>query len=181
MGRGFRGFAVRVMGLPFLVLGLVFGYQGVVSGILDPIEDTTAGVLEVENCPPVSEGQKRGKYHECKGLFTPNSSAGDRSGERDHNVSVETGEYYPKGHRLEVVRVGGTHATSVLFAVAAGLRYLFGGLFLLGIGLFFAITGRGMGFRAGDVLRPLPTVVSWFTLRLTGIALVGFVLSVMLS
>ncbi|GGO56012.1 hypothetical protein GCM10012287_48610 [Streptomyces daqingensis] len=168
-GRGMRAFGARLIGLLLLALALGLGYAGVVSGIQEPFSKSIAGTITVERC---AEGDTRRAPQECEGVFVSD----DGKTKDSDFAEVETEEPYVKGDRIDVVQIDTySYETSLTSAVAAGLRYLFGGLCALGPALFCLIAGRWPGPRAAGALRSLPPAFSWMTFPLVGVGLLGLI------
>lgn len=169
-GRVLRSLGARVIGLLLLALGLGLSHEGVTSGIYEPFTASKPGKITVERC-----SQETGRSPtKCEGEFVSD----DGKTKDTLFARVETGEPYPKGHRIDVVRVGEfSYATSFAAAVAEGLRYLFGGLCALGPALFCLIAGRWPGPRAAGVLRSMHPAFSWITFPMVGVGIVGLIVA----
>lgn len=170
-GRGARGFGARVVGVLLLALGLGLGYEGVVSGLYEPFAEVTPGTITVEECTH-DDGERR-RVKECEGEFNSDDGKTTQS-----YVDVDTDEPYPRGHKIDVFEIGDyTYDTSIVGAVASGLRYLFGGLCALGPAIFCLVAGRWPGPRAAATLRSMHPAFSWITFPMAGLGLVGLVVA----
>jgi hypothetical protein len=154
-----------------LALGCGLGYAGVVSGIHEPFAEAIPGTITVEHCS--DDGGRRAPL-ECEGKFVSD----DGKTKDPYYAEIETDEPYAKGHRIGVVQIDDyTYETSVVSAVASGLRYLFGGFCALGPAFFCLIAGRWPGPRAAGTLRSMHPAFSWITFPLAGVGILGLIVA----